>query len=83
MRHFLLPGPVTALPFGMGVTATQTILIPVSGRTKRTPTRLIGTRRRAVPIAAITVAADEYGDAAAGAQVASSGKVHWQSGPMG
>ena len=36
-----------------------------------------------VAVAAIAVAADEYGGATAGAQVASPGKVHWQSGPMG
>ena len=30
MRHFLLPAPVTALAFGMGVTAAQAVLIAVS-----------------------------------------------------
>ena len=33
-------------------------------------------------MASITVAADQHGAAATGAQVASSGKVHWRSGPM-
>ena len=36
----------------------------------------------AVAIAAITMAAHKHGSAATGAQVASSGDIHWQSGPM-
>lgn len=82
MRHFLLPGPVTALPVGVGVATARAGLIAAAGGTNRTAARLLGTLRSAVALAAITVAADEYGGAAAGAQVASSGKVHWQWRPM-
>jgi len=31
MRHFLLPSPVTALPFGVGVTTAQAVLIATAG----------------------------------------------------
>jgi hypothetical protein len=31
MRHFLLSEPVTALPFGVGVTPRQAVLIPATG----------------------------------------------------
>ncbi len=83
MRHFLLSGSVTALPFGVGVTTAQAGLIAATSGTNRTTASLVGTLRRAVAVAAIAVAADEYGGATAGAQVASPGKVHWHSGPMG
>ena len=44
--------------------------------------RLRRTSSGAVAVAAITMAAHKHGSAAAGAQVASSGDIHWQSGPM-
>jgi hypothetical protein len=66
----------------MRVTAAQTGLIAVAGRTHGVLAGLLGAGRGAVALAAITVATDQYGAAAAGAQVASSGKVHWQAGPM-
>ncbi len=47
------------------------------------PSAFFGAGRGAVTVAAITVATDQHGGAATGAQVASSGMVHWQSGPMG
>jgi hypothetical protein len=82
MRHFLRSGPVTALPLGMRVTATQAGLIAAAGRTQGALAGCFGAGRGAVAVATITVATDQYGGAAAGAQVASSGKVHWRSGPM-
>jgi len=83
MRHFLLPGPVAALAFGVGVTTAQAGLIAATGGTNGATASLIGTRRGAVAMATVTVAADQYSGAATSAQVASSGEVHWQSGPMG
>jgi len=83
MRHFLRSGPITLLTFGVGVTATQTGLIAASGGTDRAAARLAGTSSGAVALAAIAVAANQYGGAAAGAQIASSGEVHWSPWPMG
>ena len=83
MRHFLLPDPVTALALCMGVTAPPTGLIAAAGRTQGAAAGFFGASRGAVTVAAITVAADQHGGAATGAQVASSRKVHWRSGPMG
>jgi hypothetical protein len=83
MRHFLLPGPVTALPLRMRVTAAPTGLIAAAGCTQGVVAGFFGASRGAVTVAAIAVAADQYGGAATGAQVASSGMVHWHSGPMG
>lgn len=83
MRHFLLPGPVTALPLRMRVAAAQAGLIAAAGCTQGVVAGFFGAGRRAVTVAAITVAANQHGGAATGAQVTSSGKVHWQSGPMG
>jgi hypothetical protein len=67
MRHFLLSGPVTALPFGVGVTTAQAGLVSAAGGTHGTSASLVGTLRRAVAVAAITVAANEHGRAATGA----------------
>ena len=83
MRHFLLSGPVAALAFGMGVTASPAGLIPATGSTRRLTTSLIGTLRGAVAMTAITPAANEYSGAATGAEIASSGEVHWQFGQWG
>ncbi len=82
MRHFLLSGPVATLPFGMGATAPMAVLIATSS----CPDRLLAgprrTARSAVAMTTITGAADQHRVAATGAQVASSGEFHWQSGPM-
>ena len=83
MRHFLCSGPVTALALGMGVTATQAGLIAAASGTQGVAAGFFGAGRGAVTVASIAVATDQHGGAATGAQVASSGKVHWQSGPMG
>jgi hypothetical protein len=83
MRHFLLSGPVTALSLRMRMTAAQAGLIAAAGRYQGAVAGLIGAGRGAVTVAAITVAANQHSRAASSAQVASSGKVHWQSGPMG
>ncbi len=82
MRHFLHSSLVPALPLRMGATAAQTVLITDSSGANRALPRLISARRGAVAVAAITVATDQYGRAATGAQVVSSRRVHWQSGPM-
>ena len=83
MRHFLLSGPVTALAFGVGVTAAQAVLIAATRGADRLPARLVGTARGAVAVAAVAVATNEHSRAASGAQVASSREIHWPSGPMG
>ena len=82
MRHFLRSkgvqrrsGPITLLTLGVGVTATQTGLIAASGRTDRASASLTGASR-AVALAAVAAAANQYGGAAAGAQIASSREVH-------
>lgn len=83
MRHFLLSGSVTALAFGVGMAAPQAVLVSAAGGANRTAACLFGTPLGAVAMAAITVAANEHGRTATGAQVASSGTVHWHSEPMG
>ena len=83
MRHFLLPSPVLALALGVGTAAAIRVLIATTSGSYRLMAGLWRTSCGAVAVAAITVAADQHGGAAAGAQVASSGEVHWQSGPMG
>ena len=83
MRHYLLFGPVATLAFGVGMTTAPAGLVAASSGTNGASASLIGTRRGAVAMAAITVATDQYSGATAGAEVASSGEVHWQSGPMG
>jgi len=82
MRHFLLPSAVLTLAFGMGETATMRVLIATAGSPYRLVTCLRRASLRAVAVAAITIAADKHGGAAAGAQVTSSGDIHWHSGPM-
>ena len=83
MRHFLRPSPVTLLTFGVGVAAAQAVLIAATGGTDRASTRLAGTSGGAVALAAVAVAANQHGGAAACAQIASSGEVHWSPWPMG
>ena len=89
MRHFLRSkgvqrrsGPITLLTLGVGVTATQTGLIAASGRTDRASESLTRASRAAA-LAAVAAAANQYGGAAASAQIASSGEVHWSPWPMG
>ncbi len=82
MRHFLLPSPVSTLAFGMGATAPMRVLIATTGSLYRLVACLRRTSSAAVAIAVITVAAHEHRGAAAGAQVASSGNIHWHSRPM-
>jgi hypothetical protein len=83
MRHFLLPGSVTALAFGMGVTTAAAVLIAATRSTGGLSACLVGTVRGAVAMATITVAANEHSCAASGAQVTSSREIHWPSRPMG
>jgi hypothetical protein len=83
MRHFLLPGPVTALAFGVGVTAAPAVLIAATRSTGGLSACLVGTVRGAVALATITVAANEHRRATSGAQVTSSREIHWPSRPMG
>ncbi len=84
MRHFLRPkgalsrsGPIPLLTFGVGMTAAQAVLIAATGGSDRVSARPVGTSAGAVALAAVAVAANQYGGAAAGAQIASSGEVHW------
>lgn len=83
MRHFLLPIPVLTLTFGVGTAAAMGVLVATASGSYRLMAGLRRASSRAVAVAAITAAADQYRGAAAGAQVASSGEVHWRSGPMG
>ena len=73
MRHFLLPNPVLTLAFGVGTAAAMRVLIAVASGSYRLLPCLRRTSPAAIAVAAITVAADQHGDAAACAQVASSG----------
>ena len=82
MRHFLLSDPVSTLAFGMCATATVHVLIATTSSPYRLVACLWRTSSGAVAVAAITVATQEHRGAAAGAQVASSGDIHWQSRPM-
>ena len=82
MRHFLLSDPVSTLAFGMGATAAMRVLIATTSNPHRLVACLRRTSSGAVAVAAITVAAHKHRGAAAGAQVASSGDIHWHSGPM-
>lgn len=83
MRHFLLSGTVLTLALGVGTAAAMGVLIATTSGSYRLMAGLRRTSSRAVAVAAITVAADQYRSTAAGAQVASSGEIHWQSVPMG
>ena len=76
-------GPITPLTFGVGVTARQAGLIAATGGTDRASACQIGTSAGAVALAAVAVAANQYGGTTAGAQIASSGEVHGSPWPMG
>ena len=52
-------------------------MIAATRSTEREPACLVGTSSSAVALAAVAVAANQYGGAAAGAQIASSGEIHW------
>ena len=74
MRHFLRPKgvqshllPITPLTFGVGVTTAQAGLIAATGGTDRASACQVGTSRSAVALAAVAMAANQYGGAAAGA----------------
>jgi len=82
MRHFLLSGPVAALSLGVGGAPGQTGLIATPSIAQRLLPCFMGTVRGAVAVAAIAVAANQHGGAATGTEKASSGRVHWRSGPM-
>ena len=90
MRHVLRTkgvqsrsGAIPALPFGVGVTAGSAGLIAATGGTYRASPRLSGTSPGAVALAAVAVAADQYGGAAARTQKPSSGEIHEAPWPMG
>jgi hypothetical protein len=67
MRHFFYAGPVTTLPFGVGLTAVMTSLIASAGSTHGALTGLLGACCGAVAITAITVTANNYGGVAGSA----------------
>lgn len=83
MRHFLLPGPVAALAFGMGMTTSQGGLVAATSSTDGGVSCLIGTGDGAVALPPIAVAANDHGSAATRTQVASSREIHGQRRPMG
>lgn len=74
MRHFVcLARPVAALACGVGVASAQAGLEANTGALDATLANQGGAFSAAVTVAAITVAAEDHGCAAAGAQVASWG----------
>ena len=83
IRHFVPPRTVLALPFGMQVSPATRVLVAPTGLAQTMGPGRVRTGSRAVTVAAITVATNHDGGAAAGAQVASSRNFHWRSGPMG
>ena len=83
MRHFLRFGPIPALAFGMGMTASPRGLIAATGGLDGGASCLISTPCGAVAVTPITVTANDHGGAATRTQVASSREVHGQTGPMG
>ena len=85
MRHFLLPLPlpVAALAPGMLQTAVEGGLIAAAGGVQGVLPRLFCAAAGAIALAAIAVAADQNGRPASGAEVASSGRVHGLSSPVG
>ena len=84
MRHFLcLALSVTALPCGMGVAPRQAALVVARGLLHATRAHLSGALSAAVAVAAVAVAADDHGCAAAGAQVASWVWLHRHMRPTG
>ena len=83
MRHFLVSGPIPALTFSMRVTASTTRLIAATGGLDGSASCLIGALGGAVALTSITVTTNDHGGAATRTQVASSGEIHGQTGPMG
>jgi hypothetical protein len=67
MRHFFVFGPILALALGVGMTTSPAGLIATTGSTDGGASCLSGTRFAAVALATITVAANDYCLAAAGA----------------
>ena len=72
MRHFLLLGTVAALACGMFVATGQTQLIALPGIFYGLHAHLLRAVTRAVAMATVTVAADEYHCSATGAEIVSS-----------
>ncbi len=84
MRHFVgLFAAIATLPCGMGVASAQAGLVALTGALDATGANQSGALSAAVPVAAITVAADDYGCAAAGTQVASWVWLHRHMRPTG
>ena len=83
MRHFLRFGPIPALAFGMGMTASPRGLIAATGGLDGGASCLISTPCGAVAVTPIAVTANDHSGAATRTQVASSREVHGQRGPMG
>lgn len=78
MRHFCLPGTVAALARSMGVTATQTRLIALSGSFKGKGSSQLRTVTSAVALTMVTGAADQNRCATAGAEIVSAWRFHRQ-----
>jgi hypothetical protein len=78
MRHFRLPGAVTLLTSGVGMTTTPTRLIASSGVTQGAGTHMLRTAVGAIALAVVAVAANEDWSTAAATKVTSSRRFHRQ-----
>lgn len=78
MRYFLLFGPVTALPFGVGMTTSPAGMIAATGVKDGGASGLIGTPCGAVAVTSIAVAANDHRGMATRTQIASSWNFHGQ-----
>jgi hypothetical protein len=84
MRHFVgLSLAVAALTRSVGMPPTTAALVPPPGIGHATGTHFVSAVAAAVALAAIAVAADDDGYAAASAQVASGRWLHRHIGPTG
>ena len=68
MRHFFAARPVATLSCGMAAPARSAVLVALSGALDGSTPGLPGTVSGTINLAAVTAAADQRLDAAAGAQ---------------
>ena len=68
MRHYLLSPPQLTLAPGVGMTALAAVLVAFASSTLGASSGLARTSGAAIALTPVTVAADAYGAAAAGAQ---------------
>ena len=82
MRHFLLPGTVAALAFGVPKATPAGALVPAAGRLLGKPAGGGGASLSTVDIAAVTEAADDNLPPTTGTVVKTGRVLHRQPGPM-